>query len=693
MHKSLASKTRSPLVVPISLLVVCVLAYGLLIPSLGFYWDDLPYALVYHRFGPSGYPTFVASDRPYSAWVFMGLTWLLGAQPMGYHVFGLLLYWLCVLLFWGLVRQLWPSFEQEALWAALLFAIYPGFLGQPKTIIYNHHFSAMALYLFSLIATIRAIQAPSGRGGQRAWLWHLPAILTMSLSQFTIEYYVGWEAVRFAAVWFTFKRQDSKPKRHWVTALLHLAPYWLATIAFLIWRALIFRFPTYQPVGSESMGVAPIVWLENIFAQVVDAVFLAWGRALPHLSSQDYSRPFWLVYLLLTLVSIILTFLFLYLRSRNSSDTPSNAVDPAGNTFGWQALVMSLVGIGFAGWPFWLVDLQLSIESHFRSRFTLAFIPWVALLLAVLLHYLGRIRFPWMKIINSALVAVLVGGSIGWHFWNANFYRNEWMEVQGYFQQLIHRAPGLEPGTILLINDMPSIALYQDDSLTALLNWTYAPENKSHTLDYVMYYLSVRLGLDLPALEPGLPIEKAYRSLHFSSSTDHILVVHYQPPGCVRVLDGSNPDRLPLSLPEGLRAALPLSNFNMIKTDQSPPAQPPAHLFELSEAPNWCFSFQDAELAAQRGDWPLVAEIGDQAYARQDQANELTEHFVFIDGYLRAGRFERAYEVSNMLSERTQGEFDGRICSLWRSAERDLGGGFDLEVDFEGMLTRFCSSD
>jgi hypothetical protein len=688
MEKIAKSISNSPFKIPLFLLVVCILAYGMLIPSLGLYWDDLPYNLIFHRFGPGGYPDFVAPDRPYSAWVFMGLTWLLGEQPLGYHIVGLLLHWLCALLFWQLIRSIWPHHKKEALWAALLFAIYPGFLGHPQTVTYSHHFSGMTLYLFSLIATVQAVKG-HGKGDPwyRSWIWHFPSVVATSLSQFTIEYFLGWEAVRVVAVWWVISGQTTSRKQQLQHSLLHLAPYWLVTLWFLVWRVFVFKFPSYQPLEEGVASFMTLAWWQDIFSQVLDAVLLVWENALPHLTSQDFSQPFWLIYLLLTLFSTSLVFLFLHFTDQQPEKGPQN-----GQKFSIPALLMSLAGIAFAGWPFWLVDLELSIEGHFHSRFTLAFIPWVALLVTVLLHFLSQIKWQPLRVLRTGLIALLVGGSIGSHFWNANFYRSQWVEVQRYFQQLNHRAPGLEEGTILVVNDMPSIQLYQDDSLTALLNWIYAPENKSENLDFAMFYLSVRLGSSLPALTPGIPIDKAYRSLQLSSSTGRLLVVHYEPPGCLRVIDPNHPDRIPLTLPEAMLEAVPLSNLALVKTEQMPAASPPTHLFDFPDAETWCLFFQDAELAAQRGDWVNVAKIGDQAFAGEDRPNELTEYFVFIEGYLRTGQLSQAFEISEVLSERTQGVFNARICILWQAILEDDPDQLDLNLNHRSMIEQFCST-
>jgi hypothetical protein len=669
------------------------LAYGLLIPHLGLYWDDLPYALIQHRFGPEGYPAFVSSDRPYSAWVFMGLTWLLGEQLLGYHIAGLLLHWLCGLLLWQLVRTIWPHHELEAMCTGLLFIIFPGFLGHPQTITYSHHFLAMTLYLFSLIATVKAVKGNHHKDHkQNAWLWHVPSVLATGLSQFTIEYFLGWEAVRMVIVLLIIFQGSTNLEKKVGNSILHLTPYWLMTLCFLVWRVLIFRFPTYHPLDEGVLSFTALSWWIDIFSQVIEAVFIVWIYAPIQSISYAVSQPGWFAYLLLTLFSTIFVFLYLHYILQQPADNSLPAEMPTKNKFAVSALLVAVAGIAFAGWPFWLVNLPLDITDPFRSRFTLAFIPWVALLTTILFHLMAKIRNRFGSVLRSGLIAILVGSSIGFHYWNTTFYRSQWLEVQSYFQQLIHRVPGLEKGTVLLVNDMRSIILYQDDSLTALLNWTYAPDNLTEDLDFAVFYLSVRLGSSLPDLEPGLPISHDYRSLKFSGSTDHILVTYYEPPGCLRVLDPNQPDRIPQTLPEAMVPAVPLSNLATIVTDQEP-ASPPSHLFTLQESDNWCLFFQDAELAAQKGDWQHVAEIGDRALAEEGQANDLTEYFVFIEGYLRTGQLSQAFKISESMSERTQGAFNDRICRLWQVVQKDDPHHFDNNLEAQSMIGQICSVD
>jgi hypothetical protein len=688
------SKTKkSNWIVPVFLLVLCVLAFGLLIPTLGYYWDDWPYAWINHMYGPSGYPEFVALDRPHSAWIFMLLTAFLGEQPLGYHISSLLLFWLCTVLFWVLLRQLFPEHPREVLWASLLFAVYPGFRGHPQAIIYNHHFAAMALVLFSFIGMVKAIRASEEkRSFLRSAAWHLPAAAALALSQFTIEYFLGWEAVRILVAWLTLKPKKLDLNQRVGQTLLHVYPYGLATAVFLIWRVFIFQFPTYQPVGTGESEFMLGEWISGTFIQFFETVFGAWGRAFPIFSSDAFSTAFWLTYLILYVGVTIFVFLWVVL-SRGKRHRQGKGVQDAAKKFGGPALVIALVGLASAGWPFWLTDLTINIRSPFNSRFTMAFMPWIALFFMAFLSWFSRIRSGFLRVLTLMLIAVLVGGSAAYHYWNANFYRNEWRVTQRYFQQMVHRIPDLEPGTTLVINDLSALSLYQDDSLSAILNWTYSPENTEREMDYKVHYLSVRLGRQLPALEPGLPIEHQLRSQIFYGTTDQLLVVYYQPPGCLRVLDYEHPDRLPKDFPLPLVQALPLSKLSLIRTNPEQRATPPLHLFEETESETWCLYFEEADLAAQQTDWAQVANIGDQALALEDQSNEVSELFVFIEGYLRMGRMGRAKDLSETLSVRSGGYFDGAICGLWQELDQELEEDFARNFDLRPIYNRYCEDD
>ena len=138
---------------------LCLLCYGILIPFLGFYWDAFPYLYQFHSFGSAGFPEFVASDRPFSAWIFMLTTGLFKFNPLGYHLVAFFLRFVCVILFFQILREIWPNNRNFIFFASSIFAVYPGFLQQPIAYLYCHHFSALAIFLFSILLMVKAAKA------------------------------------------------------------------------------------------------------------------------------------------------------------------------------------------------------------------------------------------------------------------------------------------------------------------------------------------------------------------------------------------------------------------------------------------------------------------------------------------------------------------------------------------------------
>jgi hypothetical protein len=151
---------RGPIGVSIALLGACVAAYGLLVPRLGFYWDDWPNVWFLHVLGSLGFWSAFAVDRPILPWLYMLTTPLAGADPARWHILGILAHTLAALGLWWALRSLWPEHPAQATWVALSFAVYPGFLQSPISIIYTHFFLLFALFAVSLVGMILSVRLP-----------------------------------------------------------------------------------------------------------------------------------------------------------------------------------------------------------------------------------------------------------------------------------------------------------------------------------------------------------------------------------------------------------------------------------------------------------------------------------------------------------------------------------------------------
>jgi hypothetical protein len=208
---------------------------------------------------------------------------------------------------------------------------------------------------------------------------------------------------------------------------------------------------------------------------------------------------------------------------------------------------------------------------------------------------------------------------------------------------------------------------YSDNSLTAPLNWIYAPENRSREMDFLLLDIEARLGKDLPELIPELPIEMAYRAASFSGSTSQAVVLFYDPPRCVKVMEPTLDRFLPVK-PLYIREAAPLSNPDLIISDSESPAKLPSELFGPEPKPNWCYYFEKAELFAQQGAWDQVASMADQALKINKHFTEknVSEFIPFILGYGHTGKWEKAVELSEQayqIWDKTQYP----LCDAWQA--------------------------
>src|SRR3972149_4475877 len=236
---------------PIVMLVLAIVAYGLLLPSLGFFWDDWPNAWFLHVLGPGGFPAACASDRPVIGYFYLMTTPWLGDNPLAWQVFALACRVLSALALWCVLRLAWPRHPRPALWGAMLFLVYPSFKQQHIAIIYSHFFLLLAIHLSSLALMLRAVAHP-----RRRTPLTIAALLAAAVSLFAHEYSISLEVLRPILLWAALARargtERKAPRfaRWW-------APYLALTVLYLYWRGAILGFPTYQPGWLPSVCADP----------------------------------------------------------------------------------------------------------------------------------------------------------------------------------------------------------------------------------------------------------------------------------------------------------------------------------------------------------------------------------------------------------------------------------------------------
>ncbi|MEW5827403.1 MAG: hypothetical protein AB1846_00820 [Chloroflexota bacterium] len=654
---------------------VVFLAYGLLARQQGFYWDDLPFAWIGRYFGAEGYARYFATNRPLRTWFFALFNSLLGQNPFYWQLFALFWRWMTGLSLWGLLRLVWPKAERQIVWVVLLFLIYPGFGQQYIAINYSNFFFIQTVLFVSLALMVLALK-------HRRWFWPLTVVsLGLSaLNLFTLEYFALLDLLRPILIWvviaenqkFTIEHTENTEKNKKIsvdsvisvvrikTTARHTTPYYLLITIYLLWRVFIFKFQTYQPVLADEMQVSPWIASLGLLGTLLHDLYVtgieAWVNAfkIPNLTA--FGPRSTLVYAGAVIAGAVGVAVFSWVTGANHSSRKT--------AFAW--ILSGLAAMLLAGVPFWLTRLPIRLEFP-NDRFTLPFALGVSLVLVGLLELLPPRR--WLQ---PVIVALLVGLAVGVQFQNANLYRRDWTLVRSFFWQLTWRAPALEPDTLLLSFASP-VAHSSDNSMTAPLNWTYAPGLGGWQMPYLYYFIDVRLGKSLPALAPGLPISEDYLTTYFEGSTSNAVVLDYAPPGCLRILHPGYDAGIPL-LPPLTKDALPLSNLDRIIPGDGPAARPPDFLFGPEPERRWCYYFEKAELARQLGDWAEVARLGEKAFALGDYPNEATERVVFLEGYARTGNLAKARKLSDQTIAVTP-LAGPMLCQTWARIEQSTDWG------------------
>src|SRR5512141_245532 len=92
----------------LALFLVAVIAYGILAPQLGFYWDDLPMSWIRYELGPEAMTRYFSTNRPVWGLLYQLTTRILPQIPIYWQIFALVCRWLTAVLTWAIVRELWP---------------------------------------------------------------------------------------------------------------------------------------------------------------------------------------------------------------------------------------------------------------------------------------------------------------------------------------------------------------------------------------------------------------------------------------------------------------------------------------------------------------------------------------------------------------------------------------------------------
>ncbi|MEK6752425.1 MAG: hypothetical protein AABZ00_09170 [Chloroflexota bacterium] len=668
MKEKLNQLLQKKITIPAVLMMLVYLAYGLLIPWMGFYWDDWPFAWFLNFFGPTEFIEAFRPFRPLLGPIFTVTTFIFGGHPIVWQILGLVIRFLLALEVWSLLRKVWPTRQESALWVVLLFTVYPAYGQQWVALTHvNQELIPLLFLLASFIVTTHLL-----RNGLRAKRLTALAIVLQALGLFSTEYFFGLEILRFFFILVIFTETTTDKKELMKKTGLQWLPYLIVWVLNAVWTYAYYQSTAYNSydisILSSSM-LSPLALINEFVTTLSLSGFTSWLGTFNSFATVDGSATQVIAFVILLLTAFFIYFVMrAQIEKRNTGNVTHNTQHES--SFGRWALLIGLIAIFAGRLPSWAAGLPLKIEFDYDRFF-------VSIMLGASLFIVGladlTLREGRAKLI---LLSVLIGMSTAYQFTVANTYRRDWANQQDFFWQLAWRIPALEKNTALLTYELP-LKYVSDLQLTAPLNWVYAPELNERNIPYVLFYLKTRF--DTSSLKAGEPIQLQYRTVNFNGSTSNSVVIYKEADGCLRALDPiyGSAETVP-GANIYLINAIALSNLELIQIDV-PDLILDKTLFGAEPAHGWCYFYAKAEIARQQNDWEGVVKLYKQAQENEFSASMPVENLPFIEAFAMTGDTDMAIKLTERTAK-AQEILCPALSTLWERVSRSQGSSAGVDT-------------
>ena len=669
---SLRKKNRiSETVVALSVITLStLLSYGILIPQLGFYRDDWYMLLAGQTEGAQGIINLFAIDRPLIGYIYALDYALLGSSVIGWHLYALFLRLLGSIGFFYLLRVIWPEKKFETTIAALLFAVYPGFLQQPNAATFKNLLLGYDLAIFSILATILAVKVKSG---WKTILWTGLALLFALLYFGIFEAMIGLEGARVLLLWYVlWKESNDAPKKAIIPTLKRSIPYIFLVGAFVFWRVFLFestRRATDVGVLFSSYGASPLHSLLGIIIEtakdVWEATVLAWFVPFYKFTRvSEYRELGTAVGLAVLAVCGVLLYVWYVKRQDLIHETEASpgSVEVAWMWMGALIVVMAVTPIVVSG-------RNISFEVQW-DRYAYHAMIGIILAVAGFIFYALRASARWI------IPLVLIGMSVIVHYFSADYYRDYWSYNRELWWQLSWRAPMLKEQTMVFVS-MP-FGFAEDYEIYGPANMVYYPGEGIKVSAEVLNANSAVL-IQQGVEEGGNYSREVYVPKDFSKA----LIVAFPTSGsCLHVLDGRQVE-LPGYSGDGIVTDVAsYSRIDQIDVAHAP-ATIPRQIFGREPEHDWCYYYQKMNLARQMEDWQAVAQLADEAQSLDLRPNDYSEWMPALEAYATLGEAKKARQAAAIIKS-------DRNIRFFLCRQLEKGPLYSPPYDYDQTLELLC---
>jgi hypothetical protein len=623
---------------------ISILAYLPLVHKLGYVNDDW-YLMYDGNIGGADYFHEVFRiDRPLRGYVMQTVFSLFGLNPTPYHLSAFVFRLLSAIGFLWLCGQLWPKRQLENLIAAILFLIYPGFLSQVNPIDYQSQIISLACGMFSIALTVKAIRS---NNATERWVYIILSVLLAWVYLGLVEYFIGFEVLRLICVLLLFWRQKSRTVQCRLTSAFYaFIPFLEGGGGFLIWRLFFFsaeRRATDVSAQLSYIFSSPLTvlwWLNYLIQDVFKVIIAAWVVPL-----HDYAFSLRLRDSFLGFGVAFIGVLIVLIMFRLGYGDDSKEGDKISLGVVQEKLWVSLATIVACLLPVIVVNRHVVLPDF--SRYTLSASTGVAILLSVLFSMIS------MESLKRAIVVIFVILALQTHYGNFVRVASETESINEFWWQVSWRVPDIKTGTTLAASY--SVASIQEDYFVwGPANHIYYPEQQAKMPIDINLSAVVLNEDNVARIIAGKGNESFYRrgDVLISIEFNNVLVMTQADERfCVRVIDGNAPE-LSVYDPHRIMLIAPNSRLENVQIDGKSHT-PPDLIFGPQPLRDWCFYYQKASLARQKGDWNLVVELYEEAEKMGFHPNDQIELMPFLQAYAIFGNQKQVKNISTRINTHT----------------------------------------
>jgi hypothetical protein len=589
------------------LILVSALVYLPNVGKLTLYKDEWYFIHDASIAGPSVFINMFAIDRPARGLFFEIYYALFNYHALPYGIGAFIWRVIAIIGALWLFQLLWPRNRKVAFGAAMLFAVYPGYLWWVSPIEYQPHMASLALEVFSIVLTLKAIQ--SGRPFVKA-VYAVTAILTGWAYIALVDYAIGMEIFRFLCVFLLVRRaQNPKAVSFWKNGIQTVRTwllYGIIPVGILIWREFFFTNTRKATDASLQLGMlisnpgsTAMNWLIHLFQSILNVSMFAWVSPFVNSFFDLHLRDIGIALFIMCIVILIVV------MKEFLGDTESQAESEPDKIFSSEALWLGLLGTTFGVLPVILANRYVIFQdySHYALPASLAgVILLIGLINSIVFR---RLRFGLML----GLVAV---ASLTHYAVSVNALTEE-QAIQQFWWEMDWRVPGIKPGTTLIINYPTSNIGDDGNAVQEAADLLYYPEsNPAIPIHYKISAASANDDNTKLVLVGHESKELSYRSHTSTVDFGNVLVLSQPSTGsCVHVMDPKWPV-ISEADPGNVQLLAPHSNIEDILTHNVAPV-PREAIYGPEPAHRWCFYYEKMDLAIQEGNWGQAAAFGNKA--------------------------------------------------------------------------------